>query len=147
MALANGHGHVRPNPDGSKARCGGPKICHICALEFARYRADEGRQSGGPVANGHMLILPPAGPVLPQAIELGIKLEEAARETAQVRQALQKVWMEAARYREALQLIRTHGGGICEECEKAGGDPKHTACLGSRRSREVATQVITEFQK
>lgn len=30
-----GHGHVRPNPDGSKARCGGPAICSVCALELA----------------------------------------------------------------------------------------------------------------
>lgn len=28
-----GHGHVTPNPDGSKARCGGPSICRVCALE------------------------------------------------------------------------------------------------------------------
>jgi hypothetical protein len=28
-----GHGHVVPNPDGSKARCGGPAICSECARE------------------------------------------------------------------------------------------------------------------
>lgn len=28
-----GHGHVNPNPDGSKARCGGPKLCSVCARE------------------------------------------------------------------------------------------------------------------
>lgn len=28
-----GHGHVTPNPDGSKARCGGPAICPVCAKE------------------------------------------------------------------------------------------------------------------
>ena len=32
----SGHGHVTPNADGSKARCGGPAICSVCALEFAR---------------------------------------------------------------------------------------------------------------
>lgn len=31
-----GHGHVIPNPDGSKARCGGPAICKTCAREAAR---------------------------------------------------------------------------------------------------------------
>lgn len=29
------HGHVTPNPDGSKARCGGPAICAVCAKEAA----------------------------------------------------------------------------------------------------------------
>lgn len=29
----NGHGHVIPNADGSKARCGGPGICGQCSLE------------------------------------------------------------------------------------------------------------------
>jgi len=34
----SGHGHVTPNPDGSKARCGGPAICSQCAKEVgARY--------------------------------------------------------------------------------------------------------------
>lgn len=28
-----GHGHVTPNADGSKARCGGPAICSQCARE------------------------------------------------------------------------------------------------------------------
>lgn len=28
-----GHGHVRPNSDGSKARCGGPGICQECSRE------------------------------------------------------------------------------------------------------------------
>lgn len=31
------HGHVRPNPDGSKARCGGPMFCSECAMEYARF--------------------------------------------------------------------------------------------------------------
>ena len=30
-----GHGHVIPNEDGSKARCGGPMICDQCAKELA----------------------------------------------------------------------------------------------------------------
>ncbi len=28
-----GHGWVIPNPDGSKARCGGPALCPVCARE------------------------------------------------------------------------------------------------------------------
>lgn len=28
-----GHGHVTPNADGSKARCGGPGFCSICNAE------------------------------------------------------------------------------------------------------------------
>lgn len=31
-----GHGHVRPRPDGIRARCGGPMICSVCALEQAQ---------------------------------------------------------------------------------------------------------------
>ena len=31
-----GHGHVIPNTDGSKARCGGPAMCKVCALELAQ---------------------------------------------------------------------------------------------------------------
>jgi hypothetical protein len=31
-----GHGHVIPNANGSKARCGGPAICSKCALDLAR---------------------------------------------------------------------------------------------------------------
>lgn len=30
-----GHGHVRPRPDGMKARCGGPRMCSVCARESA----------------------------------------------------------------------------------------------------------------
>lgn len=31
-----GHGHVTPNADGTKARCGGPSICHECARDAAQ---------------------------------------------------------------------------------------------------------------
>lgn len=31
-----GHGHVKPRPDGMKARCGGPALCPDCALEAQR---------------------------------------------------------------------------------------------------------------
>ena len=34
----SGHGHVTPNADGSKARCGGPAICPACAIEAGRLR-------------------------------------------------------------------------------------------------------------
>jgi hypothetical protein len=29
-----GHGWVRPNPDGSRARCGGPSVCSACTQEL-----------------------------------------------------------------------------------------------------------------
>ena len=35
------HGHVTPNPDGSVARCGGPAICSVCALEKIAFDADK----------------------------------------------------------------------------------------------------------
>jgi hypothetical protein len=31
----SGHGHVTPNPNGMKARCGGPGLCHTCSAELA----------------------------------------------------------------------------------------------------------------
>lgn len=34
-ALNVGHGHVRPRPDGVRARCGGPGICVLCSREVA----------------------------------------------------------------------------------------------------------------
>lgn len=32
----SGHGHVTPNADGSKARCGGPGLCVECSREKAQ---------------------------------------------------------------------------------------------------------------
>lgn len=32
----SGHGHVTPNPDGSRARCGGPGLCNVCSRELAQ---------------------------------------------------------------------------------------------------------------
>jgi hypothetical protein len=40
----DGHGHVTPRPDGAKARCGGPALCHECARELA--------ETGRPVRTG-----------------------------------------------------------------------------------------------
>lgn len=34
--MIGGHGHVKPRPDGAKARCGGPRICPECAKELAQ---------------------------------------------------------------------------------------------------------------
>jgi hypothetical protein len=31
-----GHGHVTPNADGTKARCGGPMLCKECAVEYVQ---------------------------------------------------------------------------------------------------------------
>lgn len=33
--MAKGHGHVIPNEDGTKARCGGPALCSVCARELS----------------------------------------------------------------------------------------------------------------
>lgn len=45
-----GHGHVKKNPDGSRARCGGPAICSDCAHELASLNPD-----------GHVHVMPRAG--------------------------------------------------------------------------------------
>lgn len=34
-ARNTGHGHVRPRPDGVRARCGGPGVCQECSKERA----------------------------------------------------------------------------------------------------------------
>lgn len=31
--ISPSHGHVRPRPDGMKARCGGPTVCKVCKAE------------------------------------------------------------------------------------------------------------------
>jgi hypothetical protein len=36
-----GHGHVRPRPDGIRARCGGPAMCCECAREQAQLAAQK----------------------------------------------------------------------------------------------------------
>lgn len=36
-----GHGHVMPNPDGTKMGCGGPSICAKCAREYAAKHNEE----------------------------------------------------------------------------------------------------------
>jgi hypothetical protein len=38
--MIGGHGHVIPRADGARARCGGPNLCRVCALELARVRAN-----------------------------------------------------------------------------------------------------------
>lgn len=35
------HGHVTPNTDGSKARCGGPGVCTECSLEARQKKTDK----------------------------------------------------------------------------------------------------------
>lgn len=37
----SGHGHVVPNVDGLKARCGGPAICSVCARELHAFKDSE----------------------------------------------------------------------------------------------------------
>lgn len=44
------HGHVIPNPDGTRARCGGPAICAECARELAALKPD-----------GHVHVVPRQG--------------------------------------------------------------------------------------
>ena len=46
--MSCGHGHVYPEPDGHRARCGGPKVCGPCALDFARrFAGADGRPDHG----------------------------------------------------------------------------------------------------
>jgi hypothetical protein len=55
----SGHGHVTPNADGSKARCGGPAICPTCAIEAGTQKVKESKSkppdsaSCGDEACGH----------------------------------------------------------------------------------------------
>ncbi len=43
--LNTGHGHVIARPDGARARCGGPGICHECSKELAALKAAVKRRS------------------------------------------------------------------------------------------------------
>ena len=47
MSLQNGHGHVTPNPDGSRARCGGPNMCRVCQAELRQQQALQGAGNDG----------------------------------------------------------------------------------------------------
>lgn len=38
-AVIKGHGHVTPNADGSRTRCGGPTICKVCKAELDALKA------------------------------------------------------------------------------------------------------------
>lgn len=49
--LSLGHGHVRPNPDGSRARCGGPVMCSVCALEKAQFDAQQNDKTSAAESN------------------------------------------------------------------------------------------------
>lgn len=40
--MIDGHGWVRPRPDGAKARCGGPAICRECAIDAAQMSDETG---------------------------------------------------------------------------------------------------------
>ena len=44
-----GHGHVYPRPDGNKARCGGPRMCSECALDFVRKNSEAPVPIPGPL--------------------------------------------------------------------------------------------------
>lgn len=45
-----GHGHVRPRPDGVKARCGGPGLCSVCLYEQQRVDHDATKVTSPPLA-------------------------------------------------------------------------------------------------
>lgn len=45
-----GHGHVTPNANGSRMRCGGPGLCAVCSRELSQKLAHDrkGLLVGGP---------------------------------------------------------------------------------------------------
>lgn len=58
LAVPNsGHGHLRPRPDGAKARCMGPPRCTGCALELAAMDKVPGA-AGGPLGPSPGMTLP-----------------------------------------------------------------------------------------
>jgi hypothetical protein len=46
--LNTGHGHVRPRPDGVRARCGGPGMCPVCSTEKCRLIAEQETKTSEP---------------------------------------------------------------------------------------------------
>lgn len=49
------HGHVVPNPDGSKVRCGGPGICNVCNKEFFEVNNITGAKQHIPTTDKELL--------------------------------------------------------------------------------------------
>jgi Lar family restriction alleviation protein len=45
-----GHGHVFPRPDGVKAKCGGPAVCAVCAVDLVKQKADAGHAATTPAS-------------------------------------------------------------------------------------------------
>ncbi|MCW3734882.1 hypothetical protein K6Y81_05905 [Burkholderia cenocepacia] len=41
----SGHGHVFPRPDGRKAKCGGPVVCAVCAVDLVKQKAGTARMT------------------------------------------------------------------------------------------------------
>jgi hypothetical protein len=63
-----GHGHVTPNPDGSKTPCGGPGLCGTCNQEAATAGFYSGStpepQQPAPGQQGERLTCPACGTCL-----------------------------------------------------------------------------------
>lgn len=88
------HGHVTPNKDGSRARCGGPGICEVCSREAAL--AESARE-----------VLCDAGDiVMIEAVESGQKwMAEVVRTTRERRPYVR--WIRRVRDAMALSRPRT----------------------------------------
>lgn len=78
------HGHVTPRVDGVKARCGGPRICKVCAIELAALN------SAAPLPAAHHSVdankmVPEAAPALPEQVNALVKdIHDAIAELAGV---------------------------------------------------------------
>lgn len=74
MTISLGHGHVRPRPDGAKARCGGPGICAECSKELAKYQQEDPSKPVGDTAE----MFPKTMARIEERMVLGV-LSEAVR--------------------------------------------------------------------
>jgi hypothetical protein len=81
-----GHGHVTPNPDGSKARCGGPVMCSKCAQELAQLQRIKatGQKMAEVIEEAHQTEAQPISPEVWEAQQQ--ELQRLARLVAELTQ-------------------------------------------------------------
>lgn len=89
----SGHGHVTPNADGSKARCGGPSSCRECASELAASVAAKEKQAQRPAET-------------PTVTDLAAKYQIAFDALIEIRNLDRSTWKpEAIKAHEALTRL------------------------------------------
>jgi hypothetical protein len=83
----SGHGHVTPNPDGSKARCGGPSLCPECARETGPHKLTEREIAASIALDSFGLVLVPFSKSHADGALYGLLSKSSTNESAAARRA------------------------------------------------------------